>query len=170
MFSDQLASPSLADAFQSDGQKDRLNRILSLSGVSQEFLLIDLSYAVFEIPDLINDPKKLNELSPFENTGVDYGDEDINFRIQRSLALLSSRNAFIANYTPKGEIGSTKVVSIHTSGDDLVKVENQLKLSQLLPNTSLSIAVVVEEKPSHCGFNDNEVIAAWNKLLRWTEG
>lgn len=27
----------------------------------------------------------------------------------------------------------------------MVKVENQLKLSQLLPNTFLSIAVVVEE-------------------------
>lgn len=119
---------------------------MSLSGVNQEFLLIDLGYAVFEIPELINDPKKLNGLRPFENTGVDYADEDINLRIQRSVALPSSRNAFLTSYTPKGEIGPTKVVSIHTSGDGLVKVENQLKLSQLLPNTSLSIAVVVGKK------------------------
>jgi hypothetical protein len=81
VFPDQLVSPSLADAFRSDGQKERLNRILSLRGVSQKFLLIDLGYAVFEIPDLFDDSKKLNGLRSFENTDVDYGDEDINLRI-----------------------------------------------------------------------------------------
>lgn len=170
VFPDQLVSPTIADSIRSSGQKERLNRILDLSKVSKEFLLIDLGYAVFEIPSLISDPKKLNGLRPFDNTGVDYGDEDINVRIQRSAALPSSRQAFLNNYTPKGEVGSAKIVSIHTSGDDLVKAENQLTLSKLFPDTSITLAVVVEEEPSHCAFNDNEVIAAWNKLLSWTEG
>ena len=165
IFPDQLISPSIADVIRGDGQKERLEKILNLSKISKEFLLIDLGYSVFEMPRLINDPKKLNGLRPFDNTGVDYGDEDINLRIQRSAALPSSRTAFLNNYTPKGEVGSTKIVSIHTSGDDLVKVGNQLTLSQLLPTTSITTAVVVEDKPSHCKFTDSEVIAAWNKLL-----
>ena len=170
IFPDQLISPSIADVIRGDGQKERLEKILNLSKISKEFLLIDLGYSVFEMPRLINDPKKLNGLRPFDNTGVDYGDEDINLRIQRSAALPSSRTAFLNNYTPKGEVGSTKIVSIHTSGDDLVKVGNQLTLSQLLPTTSITTAVVVEDKPSHCKFTDSEVIAAWNKLLSWTGG
>lgn len=170
VFPDQLVSPAIADAIRSNGQKERLDKILGLSKVSKEFLLIDLGYSVFEIPSLISDPEKLNGLRPFDNTGVDYGDEDINVRVQRSAALPSSRNAFLNNYTPKGEVGSAKIVSIHTSGDDLVKVENQLTLSKLFPSTSITLAVVVENEPSHCAFNDNEVIAAWNKLLSWTEG
>ena len=170
IFPDQLISPSIADVIRGDGQKERLEKILNLSKISKEFLLIDLGYSVFEMPRLINDPKKLNGLRPFDNTGVDYGDEDINLRIQRSAALPSSRTAFLNNYTPKGEVGSAKIVSIHTSGDDLVKVGNQLTLSQLLPTTSITTAVVVEDKPSHCKFTDSEVIAAWNKLLSWTGG
>lgn len=170
IFPDQLISPSIADVIRGDEQKERLEKILNLSKISKEFLLIDLGYSVFEMPRLINDPKKLNGLRPFDNTGVDYGDEDINLRIQRSAALPSSRTAFLNNYTPKGEVGSTKIVSIHTSGDDLVKVGNQLTLSQLLPTTSITTAVVVEDKPSHCKFTDSEVIAAWNKLLSWTGG
>lgn len=165
IFPDQLISPSIADVIRGDGQKERLEKILNLSKISKEFLLIDLGYSVFEMPRLISDPKKLNGLRPFDNTGVDYGDEDINLRIQRSAALPSSRTAFLNNYTPKGEVGSAKIVSIHTSGDDLVKVGNQLTLSQLLPTTSITTAVVVEDKPSHCKFTDSEVIAAWNKLL-----
>lgn len=170
IFPDQLISPSIADVIRGDEQKERLEKILNLSKISKEFLLIDLGYSVFEMPRLISDPKKLNGLRPFDNTGVDYGDEDINLRIQRSAALPSSRTAFLNNYTPKGEVGSAKIVSIHTSGDDLVKVGNQLTLSQLLPTTSITTAVVVEDKPSHCKFTDSEVIAAWNKLLSWTGG
>lgn len=169
IFPDQVP-PALADFARSSAQTRRLDRILSVSGVSKEFLLLDLGYAVFEIPNLVNDSQKLAGNKPFSNAGIDYGDEEINLKVRRDAALPSARQKLLNNYTPSGKIGSTKVVSIHTSGDGLVKVENQTALANLLPVSQLSSAVVVEEQPSHCGFNENEVISAWNSLTAWVEG
>lgn len=169
IFPDQV-SPVLADFARSSAQTRRLDQILSLSGVSKEFLLLDLGYAVFEIPNLVNDPQKLAGGKPFSNGGIDYGDEEINLKVRRDAALPSSRSQFLANYTPSGNIGSTKILSIHTSGDGLVKVENQTALARLLPASQFSSAVVVEDQPSHCGFSENEVITSWNALTAWVDG
>lgn len=169
VFPDEV-SPTFADFARSSSQRERLNRILSLSGVSKEFLLLDLGYAVFEIPNLVKSNNKLAGNKPFSNTGVDYGDEEINLLAKRDFSLPASRRKLEENYTPSGNIGATKIISIHTSGDGLVKVENQSVLAEILPAPQYREAVVREETPSHCGFSENEVISAWNSLKDWVEG
>jgi len=159
----------LGALLRSSEQNERLNTILSVSQTDIEFLLLDLGYAVFEIPNLVNHSNKLNGLLPFDNSAIDYGDEDLNQKIQRSVALPSSRQKFLENYTPSGNIGSTKIVSIHTSKDGLVTAGNQRILHNLISANQLSTAIVVEEEPSHCGFSDAEGLAAWNSLRGWLE-
>jgi len=154
----------------STNQRTRLNEILQLTDTEVEFLLLNLGYAVFELPNLVNDNDKLNGLRPFSNVGIDYGDSKINTAIQRSAALPSARHSLFTNYTPSGNIGETKVISIHTSQDGLVRVENQQTLIDLVPSNQLTVAVAVEESPSHCGFSDTEGLVAWNSLLDWSLG
>lgn len=162
-------NPIIGQLLISQQQRTRLNRILELSNTDIEFLLLNMGYAVFEIPNLVNAADKLNGLRPFGNVGVDYGDEEINSVIQRSVALPSAQQLFMENYTPSGDVGGAKVVSIHTSRDGLVKVENQTALTSLMPSNQLTTAIAVEDEPSHCGFTDAEGIAAWNQLLNWVE-
>ena len=165
-----LIDDPLGQLLQSHAQAERLNRILELTNTDVDFLLLDLGYAVFEIPSLVNDASKLDGLLPFGNAGIDYGDENINNVIQRSVALPSATQLFRENYTPVGDIGNSKVVSIHTSKDGLVKVENQLVLQSLLPPSQLTSAIVVEETASHCEFSEEEGLSAWNKLIDWSAG
>lgn len=124
-------------------------------------------YGSFALPRLINDPGKLNGINPFHNIGIDYANTEINNTIQRAIALPSHKQALMDNYTPNGNIGNTKIVSVHTSGDGLVQVENQNILSGILPATQFTSGVVVETVPSHCSFNESEVIGAWNELVDW---
>lgn len=170
LISSQLVGGALGALLRSPAQNERLSKILDLTQTDIDFLLLDLGYAVFEIPNLVNDPAKLNGRLPFGNADIDYGDEEINSLIQRSVALPSSRLLFSQNYTPLGSIGETKVVSIHTSKDGLVGVENQQSLRNLLAANQLTTAIVVEDEASHCGFSADEGLAAWNGLLGWVEG
>ena len=89
----------------------------------------------------------------------------------RNFALPSALESLLANYTPNGNIGDTKIVSIHTSHDGLVRVQNQYALRTLIPSDQLTIAVVDDSKsPSHCGFTIDEGLAAWNELTDWVRG
>ena len=160
----------LGALLRSSDQNERLNRILDITQIDISFLLLNLGYAVFELPSLVNHPKKLNGLLPFDNAAVDYGDADINLRVKRNAALPSSRQLLLENYSPSGNIRDTKIVSIHTSRDDLVSVGNQRLLRDLIPASQLSIAVAVEEEPSHCGFSYDESLSAWNSLRSWVDG
>ncbi|GJM14639.1 MAG: hypothetical protein DHS20C12_30420 [Pseudohongiella sp.] len=165
-----LIGGRLGELFQSDAQKERLEKILRLTNTHQDFLLLNLGYAVFEIPRLVNDEGKLAGARPFGNLGIDYGDDEVNMRAPRSIALPSATRRFLANYSPSGSVRNSKIVSIHTSQDGLVKVENQQTLRQLVAPELLTQAIVVEEKPSHCGFTNDEGIAAWNSLVDWVDG
>jgi hypothetical protein len=130
-----------------------------------------LWYAVFQIPRLINDPTQLNGLIPFENIGIDYDGSSVNQAALRTIALPSARDALLANYTPNGNIGSTKIVSIHTSHDGLVRVQNQSALINTLPENQLTIGIVDDsDSPSHCGFSADEGLAAWYELTDWVSG
>ncbi|GEM_PF-540784 len=148
----------------------RLTRLLELTSIpTGEFLALDLWYAVFELPRLINDPAKLAGRIPFHNAAVDYGDDALNWRITRSVALPSFRAALQANFTPTGSIGKAKILAIHTTQDGLVKVENTLALTSIINREQLTTALVNETTPSHCGFTVAEGTSAWNQLRAWVE-
>jgi hypothetical protein len=151
---------------------NRLNEILEKSQIENIYFLgLSLWYAVFQIPRLINDPTQLNGLIPFENIGIDYDGSSVNQAALRTIALPSARDALLANYTPNGNIGSTKIVSIHTSHDGLVRVQNQSALINTLPENQLTIGIVDDsDSPSHCGFSADEGLAAWYELTDWVSG
>ena len=151
---------------------NRLNEILEKSQIENIYFLgLSLWYAVFQIPRLINDPAQLNGLIPFENIGIDYDGSSVNQAALRTIALPSARDALLANYTPTGNIESTKIVSIHTSHDGLVRVQNQSALINTLPENQLTVGIVDDSNsPSHCGFSTDEGLAAWVELTDWVSG
>ena len=151
---------------------DRLKKILETSNTENPyFLALNLWYAVFQIPRLINDETQLNGAIPFSNIGIDYNDEAVNEAAVRTFALPSAKDALLANYSPIGNVGDTKIVSIHTSHDGLVRLANQQTLQSLVPANQLTIAIVDDSKsPSHCGFTIDEGLAAWNELTEWVNG
>ena len=163
IFTWELINPNAAN---------RLNEILEKSQVENIYFLgLNLWYAVFQIPRLINDPAQLNGLIPFENIGIDYDGSSVNQAALRTIALPSARDALLANYTPNGNIGSTKIVSIHTSHDGLVRVQNQSALINTLPENQLTVGIVDDsDSPSHCGFSADEGLAAWYELTDWVSG
>ena len=151
---------------------NRLNKILEKAKIENIYFLgLNLWYAVFQIPRLINDVAQLNGLIPFENVGIDYNDDSINQSSLRTIALPSAEDTLLANYTPSGNIGSTKIVSIHTSHDGLVRVQNQSALINTLPENQLTVGIVDDSNsPSHCGFSTDEGLAAWVELTDWVNG
>ncbi len=157
--------------FSSNRQVGNYERIQRLAPTeSAAMLTVGLFYGTFLLPRLVQEPGKLDGRNPFHNIAVDYGDDWLNRRIQRNIGLPSARQALAENYNPAGEIGDTRIVSIHTSKDGIVAVENQSALQSLVAPEQLTVGVVAESAPTHCGFRESEVIAAWNLLQQWVEG
>lgn len=153
-------------------EADRLEEILETADIENIYFLgLNLWYAVFQLPRLINDAARLNGAIPFANIGIDYGDGSVNQGALRTIALPSARDLLLANYSPGGNIGDTRVLSIHTSHDGLVRVQNQKALIDLLPADQLTVGIVDDsDNPSHCGFSVDEGLAAWRQLTDWVNG
>ena len=150
------------------GNYERIQRLAPTG--SAAMFTVGMFYGTFLLPRLIQEPGKLDGRNPFHNIAVDYGDDWLNRRIGRSVGLPAARQLLADNYTPDGEVGDTRIVSIHTSKDGIVAVENQSALQSLVTPEQLTIGVVSESAPTHCGFRESEVIAAWNLLQQWVEG
>ncbi len=150
------------------GNFEQLQRLVPTH--SATMLAVGLFYGTFLLPRLIQEPGKLNGAIPFHNIAVDYGDDWLNQHIGRSIATPEARRALADSYTPSGAIGDTRIVSIHTSKDGIVAVENQSVLQSRLAPEQLTVGIVAESTPTHCRFRESEVIAAWNLLQQWVEG
>ena len=161
-----LQSPDARTA----AQQARLERLLELSGLPESFLLTDMGFATFALSDLVHDPAKLNGAAALGNAEVDYGDAEVNAGIARVAADPAARQTLFDSYTPTGAVGDVKIVSIHTDKDGLVLVENESEYASRVPAANLTTAVVVEDEPTHCGFTDAEVVAAWESLRAWVGG
>ncbi|MDJ0654860.1 MAG: hypothetical protein QNJ40_11925 [Xanthomonadales bacterium] len=160
---------SLPAALRSSGQNQRYEKIRQVSGISEAFLPINMAYATFVLSDMVRDPDKLNSRAALGNFGVDYGDPDINDRIERVTADPFARLDFRLNYTPTGRVGQTRVLATHTDGDGLVVVEHLHSFARRAPADRFSYAVVREAEPSHCGYSEAEVVAGWEALLDWID-
>jgi hypothetical protein len=71
---------------------------------------------------------------------------------------------------PKGDVGATKIVTLHTDGDGLVIVENEEDYADKVPAANLTQAIVDEAGNTHCGFNAPELVAGWEALRGWVNG
>ncbi len=151
-------------------QQARLDQLMALTGLPESFLLTDMVFASFVLHDLVYDPAKLDGAAAMDNAGVDYGDPAVNAGVERVTSDPPARFFLRDNFTPSGEVGAVKIVSIHTDKDGLVIVENQSEYAAVVPAGNLTVGIVVEETPSHCDFSDAEVQAAWEALRAWVDG
>ncbi len=155
---------------RTQAQKDRLEELLELARLPEEFLLTDMAYATFALSDLIHDRRKLRGKQGVGNEHVDYGEAAIDAAIERVMPRLGAARRLRRNYTPSGHVGNVKVIALHTDKDGLVVVENESAYAAKAPPDRLTVAVAVEGEPSHCGFTPAEVLGAWEALLEWVEG
>ena len=167
----QCTGVNLPSELRNDAMQRRLTQLLSLGYItSEKFFVTNVAYATYALSDLVRAPDKLDNLSPFSNIGVDYGDATINANIARIAG-----NPFASLYFRdvsdfRGRIGGAKVVSVHTSKDQLVIPANEFVLRQTLPSAQLTTALVNESTPSHCGFSVAEGAAGWEALRSWIAG
>lgn len=165
----QCTGVNLPPGLRNGAMQRRLAQLMSLVHITDEkFFVTNAGYATYALSDLLRAPDKLGDVSPFDNIGVDYGDATINANIARIQGdpLASLYFHWASDF--RGEINpATKVVSVHTSRDQLVIPANQYVLRQTLPATQLTSALVNEATPSHCGFSLAEGVGGWEALRKW---
>ena len=157
---------------RSAAQQARLDRFLAVSGLPQSFINTSLGFfATFGMADLVFDPNKpiLGRI-PYGNRNVDYGDPGVNAGIARVGPSRAAARLLRRNYTPNGNIGNTKVLSMHTSSDGLILVENETAYAETAPPDLFTVGVVQEAVPTHCGFSSAELVAGWETLRGWLAG
>lgn len=151
-------------------QKQRLRELLAINDLPESALQDAMFQATFGFYDLVRDKRKLKGRLPVGNDGVDYGAPAINNSIQRASASSKGFAKLAKNYQPSGDIGETKIISLHTDKDPIFYVENEQNFADLAPATGLTVGVVKESEPSHCGFSEVEQLASWRALKIWAQG
>ncbi len=151
-------------------QQANLAQILAVTGLPREFLLRVMRFGTFALHDLVYAPEKLDGAVAMDNIGVVYGDPAVDAGIERVASEPPARDRLFDHYTPTGEVGAVKMISIHTDKDGLALVEHQSELAAVMPPGSLTVAIAVEDIPSHCLFADAEHLAAWEGLRSWVAG
>jgi hypothetical protein len=162
---------TLPQIIRTNGMRDRLARLQRITGIQDErFLLTNIAYSTFVMSDVLRAADKMDGRNPFGNIGAMYSDVDLDSRIRRVAAQPAAAVEFNWHSDFRGDIGTTRVLSLHTSGDELVVPEHQYVLRQRTPEAQLLSAVVRETEPSHCGFSEAEGLVAWEALRRWKDG
>jgi hypothetical protein len=151
-------------------EKQRLQRLLALTGIPEEFVIADMAYATFSFADLTHDKKKLKGRQGPGNIGVDYGNTAADNGIERVASHPKGRKKLRKSYTPSGNVGAVKIVALHTDKDGLVVVENESEYASVVPANRFTVGIAVETEPTHCGFTAPEALGAWESLLDWVDG
>jgi hypothetical protein len=166
----QCTGLALSPALRTPPQRDRLERLKTLSGIrSEDFLAVNLAYATFALGDLVRAPDKLGNRNPFDTRGVDYGDAEVNAKVPRFAPDPFAQWDLIRSSTLDGH-GSHRILSLHTGGDELLPPQHQQALSNLYRPERLVQAIATESERSHCGFSDAEGRAGWEALRAWIGG
>lgn len=161
---------SLPPLARSPQQQENLDTILSVMQIPENFLIPDMLYATQNMSDLVHDNQKLNDRLGTGNVGVNYGDDVINESIARVSPHPGAQNRFERYFTPTGDVGDTKIISMHTDKDGLVIVENESEYASMAPAENITVAIVVEDFATHCGFTAAEAVAGWESLRAWLAG
>jgi hypothetical protein len=157
-------------AFRTPAQTARLNLLKSVTSLPENFIVTDMVFVTNGLSNLIFAADKLAGGQGVGNIGVTYNDPGIDAGIQRVAADTQAAKDLDRNFTPKGEVGATKIVSIHTDGDGLVIVEQEKEYQDVVPASNLTTAIVDEAGNSHCGFTSPELVAGWEELRDWIGG
>lgn len=127
-------------------------------------------FAALGISNVVFEAGKLDGDNGMSNIGVTYNDPAIDAAIERVTPDKNGRKRLQKNFTPKGHVGATKIVSIHTDGDGLVIVENESEYQSVVPASNLTVGIVDEAGNTHCGFTEAETVAGWEALRAWVAG
>jgi hypothetical protein len=157
-------------AFRTPAQQARLSLFESVTQIPESFVVTDMVFATNSLSNLIFAADKLAGGQGVGNVGVTYNDATIDANIQRVAYDSQARHRLEKYYIPKGDVGATKIVSLHTDGDGLVIVENEEDYADKVPAANLSQAIVDEAGNTHCGFNAPELVAGWESLRGWLAG
>ncbi len=150
-------------------QKQNLEKLLEVSQIPESFVQTVMDFATEGMSNLVYDRKKLRGRIGTGNKRVDYGDPEIDANIKRVKARRRFRRKLAKNFTPKGNVGNAKIVSLHTDKDGLVLVENQSEYGKVVPAQNLTTAIAVEPIPTHCVFTPGEILAGWEALRDWID-
>jgi len=158
-------------AFRTPQQNANLALYLSVTQLPPSFLLTDLGYGLYGYSNMIWDPAKLNGKQGVGNAHVNYDNGGfIDSNIERVSTNPGAVNRVRKYFTPAGNVGDVKIVSLHTDGDGLVIIENEKEYADVVPAENLTIAVVDEVGNTHCGFTASETVAGWESLRAWVAG
>ena len=168
----QCTGINLPSWLRNDAMQRRLDELMAFSHITDEhFFLTNVAYGVFVLSDLVRAPDKLGNRNPFTTVGVDYSsDPAIDSGIARISADPAAVAAFRAASDFGGAIGTAKILSMHTSRDQLVIPSNQEFIRKAVPANQLTSAIVDEDTPTHCGFTAAEGLAGWEALRAWKDG
>ena len=151
-------------------QAARLQKILDIAQIPANFVQTNMWYVTFGMADLVHDQGKLRGKIGTGNAEVDYGDAAINATIGRVSPRKGPAKRLARNYTPNGDVDGTRHIALHTDKDGLVIVENQSEYASIAPASKYTVAVAVEDIPTHCGHTPAEVVAGWESLRGWLAG
>ncbi len=152
------------------GAAARLAQFTAVTTLPVSFVAGDMVFGTHAVSNLIFEKRKLKGGQGLTNVGVVYSDPAIDASIERVAAKKGARKRLQRNFTPKGRVGNTKIVSIHTDGDGLVVVEQEQPYRDTVPASNLTIAIVDEAGNTHCGFTEAEIVSGWESLRAWVAG
>jgi hypothetical protein len=152
------------------GSAARLAQFTEATSIPVSFVAGDMVFATHGVSNLVFEPGKLDGGQALTNIGVTYNDPTVDATIQRVAANNKDRKKLQRNFTPKGDVGSVKIVSTHTDGDGLVLVEQQQPYTDTVPAANLTTAIVDEVGGTHCGYTEAEIVGGWEALRAWVAG
>jgi alpha-beta hydrolase superfamily lysophospholipase len=151
------------------GGSERLARLVDATLVDGRWLPFWMLISTIGLSDLVHDPAKLDGLIGAGNASVVYEDPVVDAGIARVEPDFLGELALWQSSTPLGVRGTARIVSLHTSLDGLAMPEHATELADRVPADRLTVAIVEEQRPSHCGFTRAEDLAGWDALVDWVE-
>jgi len=162
---------NLPPTLRSGSMQRRLDALMRFARIDDEdFLVMQVAYAIYVLSALVRAPDALAGRNPFTTFGVDYGDEPaVQAGIARIVADADAAARLRESSDFHGAVGATKIVSLHTSRDELVVAANQ-EFVRRAPEAQVASVIVDEDEPTHCGFSEAEGVAGWESLRGWLLG
>jgi hypothetical protein len=168
----QCTGVNLPPFLRNDAMQDRLDELMTFAHITDEdFFVTNMGYATYVMSELVRAPDKLGGENPFTTQGVNYSsDANIQADILRIVADPDAAAELHRVSDFGGAIGDAKILSMHTSRDELVIPGNQDFVRTAVPPDQRTIAIVDEDAPTHCGFTEAEGLAGWEALRAWKDG
>ena len=168
----QCTGVNLPPVLRNDAMQDRLDELMTFAHITDEdFFVTNMGYATYVMSELVRAPDKLGGENPFTTRGVNYSsDANIQANILRIIADPDAAAELHRVSDFGGAVGDAKILSMHTSRDELVIPGNQDFVRAMVPPDQRTIAIVDEDAPTHCGFTEAEGLAGWEALRAWKDG